>query len=162
MLSRDSLLRRRDEPTFRAPPPPPPPAATSAPLPSAAATAGTGKPAEGSKLIVGPSVKLKGVEISDCDTLVVEGHVESALDSRAIQIAAQGYFHGTAAIDIAEIHGRFEGEITARKQLLIHATGRVSGKIRYGKIMIEEGGEITGDIGALGAASAAPEVKRQP
>lgn len=157
MLSRDSLLRRRDEPTFRAPPPP---AATPAPAPPAPPAAAAPKPAEGSKLIVGPNVKLKGVEISDCDTLVVEGHVESALDSRAIQIAAQGYFHGTAAIDIAEIHGRFEGEITARKQLLIHATGRVSGKIRYGKIMVEEGGEISGDIGALGAKNAAPDAKR--
>ena len=42
-------------------------------------------------------------------------------------------------IDIAEIHGHFEGELTARKQLLIHATWRASGKIRYGKILIEEG-----------------------
>src|SRR5690606_29253281 len=29
----------------------------------------------GSKLIVGPNIKLKGVEITDCDTLVVEGFV---------------------------------------------------------------------------------------
>jgi hypothetical protein len=27
----------------------------------------------GTKLIVGPNIKLKGVEIDDCDTLVVEG-----------------------------------------------------------------------------------------
>jgi cytoskeletal protein CcmA (bactofilin family) len=119
-------------------------------------------PAEGasaSKLIVGPDIKLKGVEITDCDTLVVEGRVEASMDSRVISIAERGVFSGTVGIDLAEIHGRFEGELTARKQLIIRSTGRVSGKIRYGKITIEEGGEVSGDVSALNspAASAAPK-----
>jgi len=108
---------------------------------------------KGSKLIVGPDIKLKGADITDCDTLVVEGRVEASMDSRMIQIAEQGVFCGTAGVDIAEIHGRFEGEITVRKQLIIHATGRVTGKIRYARLMVEEGGELTGDIGTMGAAS---------
>ena len=48
----------------------------------------------GSKLIVGPNIKLKGVEITDCDTLVVEGFVEATMDSRVIQIAKDGSFKG--------------------------------------------------------------------
>src|SRR5882672_3878264 len=102
-----------------------------------------------SKLIVGPDIKLKGAEITDCDTLVVEGRVEASMDSRVIQIAEHGVFVGKAGIDVAEIRGRFEGELTARKQLVIRSTGRVSGKVRYGKVAIEEGGEISGDIAAL-------------
>ena len=113
---------------------------------SAAAKSGEVK---GSKLIVGPDIKLKGVEITDCDTLVVEGRVEAAMDSRVIQIAEHGVFQGTAGIDVAEIRGRFEGELTARKHLVIHAGGNVTGKIRYGKLAIEEGGELTGDISTL-------------
>jgi cytoskeletal protein CcmA (bactofilin family) len=105
----------------------------------------------GSKLIVGPNIKLKGVEITDCDTLVVEGHVEATMDSRAIQIAQSGSFNGTAGIDVAEIHGRFTGELTVRKRLVIHATGKVSGNVRYGKLVIEEGGELSGDVKTLGA-----------
>ena len=104
-----------------------------------------------SRLIVGPEVKLKGAEILDCDTLVVEGRVEATMDSRVLRIAEKGAFKGTVGIDIAEIHGHFEGELTARKQLLIHASGRVSGKIRYGKILIEEGGELSGDVQSLSA-----------
>ena len=104
---------------------------------------------QGSQLIVGPNIKLKGVEITDCDTLVVEGHVEATMDSRMIQIAQNGTFSGTAGIDIAEIHGGFSGELTVRKCLTIHATGQVTGKIRYGKLVIEEGGEISGDIKKL-------------
>jgi cytoskeletal protein CcmA (bactofilin family) len=102
-----------------------------------------------SKLIVGPDIKLKGAEITDCDTLIVEGRVEASMDSRVIQISERGVFAGKAGVDIAEIRGCLEGELTVRKQLLICATGKVSGKIRYGKLTIEEGGEISGDIGSL-------------
>jgi cytoskeletal protein CcmA (bactofilin family) len=130
-----------------------PPAApvTEAPLiPATTATTAS----SGSKLIVGPDIKLKGVEITDCDTLVVEGRVEASMDSRVIQISEHGVYSGTVGIDVAEIHGRFEGELTARTQLIIHATGRVSGTIRYGKITVEDGGEISGNISTLSAAPA--------
>lgn len=111
------------------------------------------EPSSDSRLIVGPDVKLKGAEILDCDTLVVEGRVEATMDSRVIQIAADGTFSGKVGIDIAEVHGKFDGELTARSQLIIYATGRVSGKIRYGKILIEEGGELSGDVAALTSES---------
>jgi len=113
---------------------------------SSAATAAPATEQGGSKLTVGPNIKLKGVEITDCDTLVVEGTVEATMDSRVIQIAQQGAFHGSAEIDIAEIHGEFQGSLTVRQKLVIHSTGKVSGKIRYGKIVIEEGGQLSGEI----------------
>lgn len=106
----------------------------------------TSTPEGGSKLIVGPNIKLKGVEITDCDTLCVEGRVEATIDSRVIQIAERGAFKGSAEIDIAEIHGEFDGELTVRQKLVIYSTGKVSGKVRYGKVVIEEGGQLSGDI----------------
>lgn len=107
----------------------------------------------GSKLTVGPNIKLKGVEITDCDTLVVEGLVEATMDSRVMQISERGAFKGSAEIDIAEIHGQFDGNLTVRQKLVIFGTGRVNGKVRYGKVVIEEGGQLTGDI-QFGAAPA--------
>jgi cytoskeletal protein CcmA (bactofilin family) len=106
----------------------------------------------GSKLTVGPNIKLKGVEITDCDTLVVEGLVEATMDSRVIQISEHGAFKGSAEIDIAEIHGEFNGNLTVRQKLVIHATGKVTGKVRYGKLVIEEGGQLSGEI-QFGAGS---------
>ena len=108
--------------------------------------AATAKEESGAKLTVGPNIKLKGVEITDCDTLVVEGTVEATMDSRVIQIAEQGAFKGSANIDIAEIRGTFDGELTVRDKLVIFATGKVTGKVRYGKIVIEEGGQVAGEI----------------
>ena len=106
----------------------------------------------GAKLTVGPNIKLKGVEITDCDTLVVEGTVEATMNSRVIQIAEQGAFKGSAEIDIAEVRGSFDGTLTVRQKLVIFATGKVTGKIRYGKIVIEEGGQLSGEI-TFGTAS---------
>ncbi|MFP5467720.1 MAG: polymer-forming cytoskeletal protein [Gammaproteobacteria bacterium] len=127
-------------------------ATETAPVAPVAATSVASPESGGSKLTVGPNIKLKGVEITDCDTLVVEGLVEATMDSRVIQIAEQGAFKGSAEIDIAEIHGSFEGNLTVRQKLVIHATGRVTGKIRYGKVVIEEGGQLSGDIECSAAA----------
>jgi cytoskeletal protein CcmA (bactofilin family) len=132
--------------------PAPVPRPAPAPIPLEPAIPRAEEPA-GSKLIVGPNIKLKGVEIDDCDTLVVEGRVEATMVSRAIQIAENGAFNGKVDVDVAEIRGAFQGEMTARKKLVVHASGRVSGKIRYGKMLVQEGGEMTGDIGVLGEAT---------
>ncbi|MBL8508868.1 MAG: polymer-forming cytoskeletal protein [Chitinimonas sp.] len=110
-----------------------------------------------SQLSVGPNVKLKGAEILDCDTLVVEGRVEATMDSRVLRIAEKGAFSGKVSIDIAEIHGHFDGELTVRQQLVVHATGRVNGTIRYGKMLVEEGGELSGDVRSLNAQATRPE-----
>ncbi len=75
------------------------------------------------------------------------------MDSRVIQISERGAFKGSAEIDIAEIHGQFDGNLTVRQKLTIYATGKVTGKIRYGKVVIEEGGQLSGDI-QFGAAPA--------
>ena len=121
-------------------------ASSSAASAAAAAAAASASDSVGSKLTVGPNIKLRGVEITDCATLVVEGTVEATMDSRLMQISEEGAFHGSAEIDIAEIRGSFDGTLTVRQKLVIFATGKVSGKIRYGKLVVEEGGKLSGEI----------------
>ena len=104
---------------------------------------------EGNKLIVGPNIKLQGAAITNCDILVVEGRVEAAMNSKQIRIAEGGVFVGKAEIDVAEIGGLFDGELTVRDHVVIRATGQVKGTIRYGTITIEQGGVIVGDVGVL-------------
>jgi cytoskeletal protein CcmA (bactofilin family) len=145
---------RRDPEPVRSSTPATPAAGTAQPSAAAAAAAVAAAaqapiaatPGGGSKLTVGPNIKLKGVEITDCDTLLVEGTVEATMNSRVIEIAAQGAFRGSAEIDIAEIRGQFDGNLTVRQKLVIHSTGQVTGKVRYGKLVIEEGGQLCGDL----------------
>ena len=124
-------------------------------LPDASARA-IGPDTPGSQLFIGPNIKLKGVEISDCDVLIVEGQVEATVNSKAMQIAKPGTLKGIAVIDVAEIDGEFSGELTAHSKLIVRGTGRVSGKIRYGRLIVADGGEISGDVQRIDAAPKIP------
>jgi len=98
------------------------------------------------KLIVGREISLSG-EITSCDRLIVEGSVEANLQNcREVEIAETGHFKGSASVDEVEVRGRFEGNLTVRNRLMIYATGRVSGTVRYGQLEIECGGQISGEI----------------
>ena len=104
---------------------------------------------DGNRLVVGRDIRLSG-EITACDKLVVEGHIEVHLkDARVIEVSQTGYFKGNADVEEADISGNFEGELIARDRLVVRSGGRISGTIRYGRIVIESGGEISGDMQAL-------------
>ena len=104
---------------------------------------------EHKKLIVGRDISLNG-EIRTCDTLVVEGSVEAVLqDCKNIEIMAPGEFKGAAEVDVADISGRFDGDLTARQRLIVRAGGKVLGKIRYGQLEIERGGVLSGEVEVL-------------
>ena len=137
-------------------------ASAAAPASGAAAATGAGGKPEGSKLIVGANIRLTGSEIADCDTVIVEGRVEATVDGRVMQISETGNFAGTVSIDMAEIRGRFEGELTVRRRLTVWGTGKVSGRIRYGTLVVEEGGELSGDVDSLEKPAKAPAAEARP
>ncbi len=98
-----------------------------------------------SRVTVGRGIWLKG-EITDCDTLVVEGHVELSAKPRLIEIAETGTVIGDIDVKSADVSGRFDGNFNVNERLTIRSTGRVSGKIRYNTIEIESGGRISGNV----------------
>jgi cytoskeletal protein CcmA (bactofilin family) len=120
-----------------------------------AALASRPSEAEHRTLIVGREIGLSG-EITSCDRLVVEGSVQANLaNCRYIDIAESGLYKGSASIDDAEIRGRFEGTLIARKRLHIRTTGKVSGTVSYAQIEVEAGGQLAGEVKVLSADAAA-------
>lgn len=96
-------------------------------------------------LIVGRGIEVRG-EIDSCERLVVEGRVEAGLAAESLEVLSGGELKGTAEVETAEIAGSFDGTLTARRELVIRAGGKVSGTIRYARVTIESGGEISGDV----------------
>jgi cytoskeletal protein CcmA (bactofilin family) len=134
------LTRRQPGPSNSSPPRPSSEAADS---PTASVVA------ESRKLVVGREIRLKG-EVTSCDVLVVEGSVELSLtDARQIHVAESGLFTGTVEVAEAEIAGQFEGELTVRERLVVRPGGRVTGRVRYGNIVVEAGGQIAGEVESL-------------
>jgi cytoskeletal protein CcmA (bactofilin family) len=147
----------RPELTRRMPEPVPP----RAPTPLATAEAPTRRAHETKRLIVGREIELNG-KITACDLLIVEGKVEATLnETRAVEIADTGVFKGSAEIDEAEISGRFDGTLTVRGRLMIRATGKVTGEIRYGQLEVECGGELSGQISVV-VGSAGLDLRSRP
>jgi cytoskeletal protein CcmA (bactofilin family) len=108
-------------------------------------------------LIIGQGIQVKG-EIESCQSLIVEGRVEASVTAESLQVLKGGLFKGTAEVERADIAGTFEGTLTVHGQLGIKANGRASGRVRYGRITVEGGGEISGDV-ATGADADAPVKK---
>ena len=100
-------------------------------------------------LTVGGNISLSG-EITSCDKLIVEGNVTVKLtNAEIIEISSSGVFKGSAKVETAQINGVFEGKLEVKGVLKIQKEGRVSGSVRYGKIVIESGGEISGDMASF-------------
>jgi cytoskeletal protein CcmA (bactofilin family) len=100
-------------------------------------------------LIVGSGIQLNG-QISACDRLVVEGTVQADLnDAEAIEVRENGLFKGTASIMEADISGRFEGDLTAKRRLVVRNGGRIDGNVHYAALVIEEGGQIRGHMDVI-------------
>ncbi len=107
--------------------------------------ASAGNNAEGKKLTVGRDITLKG-EIGSCDILVVEGVVEAQIkECTRLEVSEGGSFIGSAQVDEAEISGKFEGDLNARRVTVIHSA-EISGKITYGALHVENGARIKGQL----------------
>src|SRR5512132_921900 len=91
--------------------------------------------------------------------IVIENQGEERVNSMVMEISKPGTLTGTAVIDIAEIHGEFSGELTARTKLVVHGTGRVTGTVRYGKLVVAEGGTVNGELRQIDAAETRHETR---
>lgn len=108
------------------------------------------------RLVVARGITVKG-ELAGCQRLTIEGRVEATLaDCQVLEVAENGVFTGTATVEQADVRGRIEGELTVLNRLVVRATGRVSGRIRYQDLSIEQGGKLAGQIELL-ESEAEPE-----
>ncbi|MBM08929.1 MAG: hypothetical protein CMF69_05030 [Magnetovibrio sp.] len=108
-----------------------------------------GSESDPTSLLISRNINLEG-KITSCEKLIVEGIVDASLpNAKVIEIAPSGHFTGKANVDEADISGRFDGELIASERLIVRAGGHINGKIRYGRIVIESGGEVVGDMEAL-------------
>jgi cytoskeletal protein CcmA (bactofilin family) len=130
-------------------PPAPPTAVATHPTVATASEIADG----GKRLIVGEGIQMKS-EITACDRLVVEGQVEVTLKAtRMLEIKPSGHFTGSCEVEEAEVSGVYDGNLTVRGRLTVHAGGRVTGDISYGEIELERGAQITGKLGVRDQAS---------
>ena len=108
-----------------------------------------GADSEGKLLTVPRAIALSG-RIASCEKLIVEGSVETDLEScRELEVARTGTFRGNVDVEIADVAGTLEGSVIARNILIVRATGTVRGEVAYGAIEIERGATVAGGMRSL-------------
>ena len=150
----------KEPPAMSRPPFPATPQSGAAPVPVASARANPApRSVERRTLIVGKGIALHGT-IQDAERLVVEGVIESAkIEATELSVALGGVFRGECVVEDADIAGVFDGTLTARGTLTVRGSGKVIGVARCGRLQVEDGGQISGQIEMLSAARP-PEVAR--
>jgi cytoskeletal protein CcmA (bactofilin family) len=105
------------------------------------------------KLTVGRDISLNG-EITTCDHLIVEGNVTATIKGgQILEIMETGTYSGLVDIEQADIAGTFDGELTVRGKLTLRPTAIVTGLIRYGRLQVDAGAVLNGQLGALPPAT---------
>ena len=88
-------------------------------------------------------------EFSACDHLEIAGRVESDVALPVLDILESGSFKGSARVEEARIAGRYEGALIVAERLVVGSAAYISGSVQCGKLQLEDGGKIDGDLRVL-------------
>jgi cytoskeletal protein CcmA (bactofilin family) len=104
-------------------------------------------------LTLGLGVTLTGT-VTVPGRAVIHGTLEGALTAQDVVVGPEGRVSGTLEADTVELQGEGPATLTARTALVVRATGRVTGTVRYGRLEVEPGGLLQGDLAPLTRAPA--------
>ena len=98
-------------------------------------------------LIVTEDTVIRGVtEMRNCRQLEVHGYVEGDVSARNVLVHKTGRLFGTVKTDTAEIHGTVQGDVVVKNLIDIRSSGNVSGNVKYGRLALEMGGNLTAEM----------------
>jgi cytoskeletal protein CcmA (bactofilin family) len=96
-------------------------------------------------LFIGAGVELKGdVEVPGAAS--VDGKFEGTLKAKNLIVGQTGHVSGQISVETAEIRGKVDDHLTVKNRLVLRSSGSIAGSISYSKIMVEEGGALSGTI----------------
>jgi cytoskeletal protein CcmA (bactofilin family) len=96
-------------------------------------------------LIIGEGAVLKG-EVKSGRRVEIWGYVEGGVFASDVIVQEGGKLFGQVNSDTAEIHGTVQGDVRVQQLIQIKSTGHAAGKIKYGRLSMEEGGELTAHV----------------
>ena len=98
-----------------------------------------------SSLQIGNGVTITGSIKAD-NEVTIHGTLDGDVDCHCLIVSKSGNIKGKIKTETMTIEGKSDGEITVNDLIKIKSTGSVSGKVFYGKIQVEDGGKLIGEI----------------
>lgn len=84
--------------------------------------------------------------------LVVKGSVKGTLTGESVVISEEGHIAADTKADTLTVGGSFEGRAETSGQLVILATGKCTGEIICGDLVVEAGGRLDARVTCCGPA----------
>lgn len=98
-------------------------------------------------LVITEDTVIRGVrELRNCRQLEVFGYLEGDVAAKSVLVHRNGRLFGRLKSDNAEIHGTLQGEVVVKHLIDIRSSGNVSGNVRYGKLALEVGGNLSAEV----------------
>lgn len=85
-------------------------------------------------------------DVRGCRRLEVHGFVEGDVMADDVVVYEGGRLSGRLRTNSLEVKGAIEGDVVVRNLITIRKTGVVTGDVRYGRMMLEPGGELTAKV----------------
>ncbi len=95
--------------------------------------------------VIGSDLVIEGDIISK-GGIIVNGRVQGNLSAQSVMISETGGVFGSLKAKNAEVHGAVQGDVSIHELIRIGQTGSVSGKVEYGKISMDQGGELSATL----------------
>lgn len=95
--------------------------------------------------IISDSSNFKG-NIETEGTLIVHGSVRGIIKCGSLEILQEGNVDAEVEAENVSVAGKFQGEMLCSGRLNILSTGTVIGEIAYGRLSIESGGQLAGNL----------------
>ncbi|NOX34366.1 MAG: polymer-forming cytoskeletal protein [Deltaproteobacteria bacterium] len=96
--------------------------------------------------IIDKELKIEG-SISSTGKLIIKGQVTGTIEGDVVIIAEDGRVNSSATkVSSITIGGKFKGEVTATKELIILATGTCAGKVECKDLIVENGGILNAEV----------------
>jgi cytoskeletal protein CcmA (bactofilin family) len=96
-------------------------------------------------LIIGEGAVLKG-EVKSGRRVEVWGYVEGGVTASEIVVQEGGKVYGNVNSDTAEVRGTLQGDVRVQQLFSLKSTGTAAGKIKYGRLSMEEGAELSAHV----------------
>jgi cytoskeletal protein CcmA (bactofilin family) len=96
-------------------------------------------------LIIREDTFLKG-DVRNAGRIEVFGYVEGEIAGDLLVVQPGGRCFGRVKVEQADVHGTLQGDIMVRQLISIRGGGEVVGNVKYGKLAMEMGGQLTAEM----------------
>jgi cytoskeletal protein CcmA (bactofilin family) len=95
--------------------------------------------------VIGADMFIKG-DIRNGRHIDVLGLVDGSISAERVVVHKGGRIYGTLIANNAQVDGEVQGHVLVRQLIEIGSTGSVRGDVRYGKIAMQIGAELSADV----------------